>query len=140
LHAENKFASFAVASATLIGSLMDSKNPNDAAIREGDPPYRSNDNRDEERRLDYEKSQRDLERQKRTKGRFYATLWAVGIGLMFIFMFDGYLIGSVPAPWVGWFVIGVAILGLLGVNVYSGGPLDYRLDDTPPPTDPNESK
>ena len=107
---------------------MDSNNPKDEAIREGDPPFLCNDDRDEAIRPDSEKSPADPERQKRARWRIYAAaLWAVGTGLMLIFMFDSDLIWGVPAPWVGWFVIGVAVLGVLGVNVFSRSVLRWAL-------------
>ncbi|ANM30350.1 hypothetical protein ABI59_13375 [Acidobacteria bacterium Mor1] len=46
---------------------------------------------------------------------------------------DGYKIFSVPVPWVGLVWLIAAITGMLGVNVYWGGPLDKRLD---PPAEP----
>jgi hypothetical protein len=108
--------------------------PSDGAIRQGEPPYRSDPSPEgASKHKSAPSAAEDVERHKRARGRGYFALFAIGTGLMFIFLFDGYLLsGLVPMPWVGWFVIGVGVLGLLGFNVFSGGPLDKRLDAPPP--------
>ena len=60
---------------------MDSNNPNDGAIRDGDPPYHASDGRDAERRLVPEKG-------SKRRSAFYETvacLMALGGVLMFGF-------------------------------------------------------
>jgi hypothetical protein len=81
----------------------------------------------------------DPERRKRARGDLFAAPWGIGAGLMLILLFDGYRInGVIPAPWFGWLLIGVALLGLIGVNVFAGGPLDKRLDQESHPPDGDE--
>jgi len=47
----------------------------------------------------------------------------------FIWMgFKGWTIGAVPAHYLGYLVIALGIAGLLGVNIWYGGPLDPRDD------------
>jgi hypothetical protein len=45
----------------------------------------------------------------------------------------GLLINALPAQFLGFFLLLLAALGAVGVNVWYGGPLDPRFD--PPPTD-----
>lgn len=60
--------------------------------------------------------------------RFLACLFIIGSGIVFIKYFDDYSIRGAPVSIVGYICIGMGILGLLGVNVFYGGPLDKRLD------------
>lgn len=55
-------------------------------------------------------------------GIFIAAAFFIWIGL------DGWLVGAMPAHYLGFIVIGVGIAGLLGMNIWHGGPLDLRLD------------
>ncbi len=41
---------------------------------------------------------------------------------------QGWTVGSLPAQWVGYLLVVCGVLGLLGVNVWYGGPLDQRND------------
>ncbi len=50
-------------------------------------------------------------------------------GGFFIWMgFDGWTIDALPAHYLGYLVIALGIAGLLGVNIWYGGPLDPRDD------------
>jgi len=61
--------------------------------------------------------------------RVFMSSWMIGGGLLFIFAFKNYtLSGLIPVPWVGYLLLAVGVLGLLGVNVFRGGPIDQRLD------------
>lgn len=108
--------------------------PSEGAFRQGEPPYRSDPAPEAASKHQPVPSAAEVvERQKRARGRVFFALFAIGTGLMFIFLFDGYLLnGLVPVPWLGWFVIAVGVLGLLGFNVFYGGPLDRRLDEPSP--------
>ena len=66
--------------------------------------------------------------RKRKRWRVFATIWALGGGLLLVFLGRDWLINGLPAPWVGYALIVVSILGVLRVNVFYGGPLDLRLD------------
>ena len=41
---------------------------------------------------------------------------------------DGWTVKTVPAQYVGYLIIAVGIAGLLGINIWYGGPLDPRGD------------
>lgn len=58
-------------------------------------------------------------------GVFIAGAFFVWIGL------DGWTIKSLPAHYLGFIVIAIGIAGLLGLNIWYGGPLDLRLDSKP---------
>jgi len=66
--------------------------------------------------------------QKRKRMRFIMECWAIGGGTLFSVFGRAELVEGIPAPWVGYIFILVGILGLFGVNVFYGGPLDLRLD------------
>jgi hypothetical protein len=53
----------------------------------------------------------------------------------FIWLGDDWTISSVPAHYVGYIVMAVGIAGLLGINIWYGGPLDPRNDFKPDDTD-----
>jgi uncharacterized membrane protein YfcA len=56
-------------------------------------------------------------------------LAAFSAGLI-VGMFDGaWLFRDLPGKYLGYFGAGVVLLGLLGVNVWWGGPLDPRRDE-----------
>lgn len=46
----------------------------------------------------------------------------------FIYLGEDWLISSVPAKYIGYIVAAVAVAGLLGINIWAGGPLDKKLD------------
>lgn len=64
-------------------------------------------------------------------GRWCAIAFAFLFGGYLIWFCEGWAINHMPAPWVGYFVIGIGVLALSGVNVWYGGPLDKRKDRPP---------
>lgn len=81
-------------------------------------------------------AQESTDRAARTEDvvRAVMSFWAIGGGTLFILFFDGWLINGIPAPWLGYVLIAVGLLALMGFNVFRGGPLDKRHDrpSTPP--------
>jgi hypothetical protein len=66
---------------------------------------------------------------KRRRMRYVMSCWAIGGGgFLAVFLKSCLLDGIIPVPWIGYFFIIIGILGLCGVNVFYGGPLDLRLD------------
>jgi len=65
----------------------------------------------------------------RRRARTFALLALTGIGgLAYAFGQDMVGVGSTPLQFLGGFLIGVAILGGVGLNIWRGGPLDKRND------------
>ena len=96
-------------------------------------------------RADLEAAARELEESltERKKLRRKRRLWRMGslvfvagvaVGLV-VAGNNGLVIESLPAQYLGYALIAVAGLGLAGVNIWFGGPLDPRLD---PPTEAPE--
>lgn len=57
-----------------------------------------------------------------------------GIAVAFVYAgHRGFQIDLLPAHYLGYFFMMVALLGVAGVNIWYGGPLDPRMD--PPPGD-----
>ncbi len=56
-----------------------------------------------------------------------AALGLFGIALIF-FGFRGLLVDGFPAQYIGYFALAIVVGGLLGGNVWAGGPLDRRKD------------
>ena len=56
-------------------------------------------------------------------------------GGFFIWLGDDWTISSVPAHYVGYIVMAVGIAGVLGLNIWFGGPLDPRNDPKSDRTD-----
>jgi hypothetical protein len=54
-------------------------------------------------------------------GIFAASGWFVWLG-------DEWRISTVPAHYVGYLVAAIGVAGLLGVNIWVGGPLDKKID------------
>jgi hypothetical protein len=54
-------------------------------------------------------------------GIFAFSGWLVWLG-------DEWRISTVPAHYVGYLIAAVGVAGLLGLNIWSGGPLDKRKD------------
>lgn len=53
--------------------------------------------------------------------------WAIGGGLLFILFGEGWnLHGLIPLPYLGWTLVVIGVLGLAGVNIFKGGPLDKQ--------------
>ncbi len=46
----------------------------------------------------------------------------------FVWLGDDWLINTVPARYVGYVVAAIGVAGLLGLNIWVGGPLDKRRD------------
>ncbi len=55
-------------------------------------------------------------------------LFALGGGCLLLG--DRWTIKFIPAHYVGFLFIGAGCLGLLGVNIWKGGPLDKNLDNS----------
>ncbi len=58
--------------------------------------------------------------------RLVMSFWAIGAGLIFVFLFHEQNIIGIYAPYLGYVSIATGVLALLGVNVFWGGPLDKR--------------
>ena len=71
--------------------------------------------------------------RKRKGMRRFMSFWSIGGGLLFVIFGREWLVNGLPVHWVGLALILLGILGLAGVNVFYGGPLDLRLDNPPPP-------
>ena len=78
--------------------------------------------------------------------RVLASLFAIGAGLVFVFCMPNYVWkvggpgapgGGLPVPYLGYFIAAIGVLGLCGVNVFIGGPLDKRHDATFTSEDPD---
>jgi hypothetical protein len=54
-------------------------------------------------------------------GIFAASGWFVWLG-------DEWRISTVPAHYLGYLVAAIGVAGLLGVNIWAGGPLDKKID------------
>ena len=67
---------------------------------------------------------------KRKRWRKYATIYIFVAALIFIFLFKNKVFAgsNTPVAYLGYFLIPFGILGLFGVNIWYGGPLDKRLD------------
>jgi hypothetical protein len=57
---------------------------------------------------------------------------AFGVSLIAGVFDDVWLFRELSAKYLGYFCIALAVLGLLGVNVWRGGPLDLRRDNDEP--------
>jgi hypothetical protein len=66
--------------------------------------------------------------QKRKFWRKFFLFWCFGVALIFIFFFKHLAYAGIPVSYLGYFLIILGVLGLLGVNVWIGGPLDKRFD------------
>src|SRR5436190_24026483 len=79
--------------------------------------------------------------RKRKGMRRFMSFWCMAGGLLFVIFGREWLVNGLPVHWVGFALILLGILGLAGVNVFYGGPLDLRLDKPQPSRDqPTESK
>lgn len=58
--------------------------------------------------------------------RIVMSFWAIVGGLVFVIFFREWNINGIYAPYLGYVLIGIGVLALLGVNVFRGGPLDKR--------------
>ncbi|HEX8175889.1 MAG TPA: hypothetical protein VF543_12285 [Pyrinomonadaceae bacterium] len=61
-------------------------------------------------------------------GRVFISVWALVGGALFILFGNGWQVSGIPLRYVGGILVGVGILGLIGPNVFRGGPLDKRED------------
>ncbi len=76
--------------------------------------------------------------RKRKGMRRFMSFWCVGGGLLFAIFGREWLVNGLPVHWVGYLLILLGILGLAGVNVFYGGPLDLRLDRQQQPPSPQQ--
>ena len=56
--------------------------------------------------------------------RIVMNFWAIGGGSIFVCFFREWSINGIYAPYLGYVLIAIGVLALLGVNVFWGGPLD----------------
>jgi len=73
--------------------------------------------------------------RKRKGMRRFMSFWGIAGGLVFVIFGREWLVNGLPVHWVGFALILLGILGLAGVNVFYGGPLDLRLDKQHPSHD-----
>src|SRR5437899_1056124 len=66
--------------------------------------------------------------RKRKAMRRFISVWAIVGGIVFIVFGRNWLVNGLPVYWIGYVIGLLGILGLAGVNVFRGGPLDSRLD------------
>jgi hypothetical protein len=79
--------------------------------------------------------------RKRKGMRRFMSCWCIGGGLLFVIFGREWLVNGLPVHWVGYILIVTGILGLAGINVFYGGPLDFRRDRPQPPhQQPTERK
>lgn len=71
--------------------------------------------------------EQELARRVRWRGGFLVGLAVLG-GAALYFGNQGWRIEGIPAQYVGYFLLGFTCLGLCGVNIWYGGPLDLRGD------------
>ncbi len=62
-------------------------------------------------------------------------LLVAALSLVYIGFHGGVANGFVPAQWIGFLILAFWLAGLLGVNIWYGGPLDPQRDQ---PTVPND--
>ncbi len=61
--------------------------------------------------------------------RMVALVVVFTAGGFFVWMgLDGWTIDALPAHYLGYIVLGIGAAGLLGANIWYGGPLDLRHD------------
>lgn len=66
--------------------------------------------------------------RNRQIGRWGACAYAIIAGILCLVFGDRFRFMGIPLTYVGVVVLAVGILGLMGVNVFYGGPLDKRND------------
>ena len=71
--------------------------------------------------------------RKRKAMRRFICFWGIGGGVLFIVFGRHWLVNGLPVHWLGYLFILLGILGLAGMNVFRGGPLDLRLDQPAQP-------
>lgn len=73
-------------------------------------------------------------RRKRRSWRRSSLVLFLGIAIAFVYTgHQGFQVNLLPAHYLGYFFFAVTALGVAGVNIWYGGPLDPRMD--PPPGD-----
>jgi hypothetical protein len=62
--------------------------------------------------------------------RAFSLVFLFGLAGFLIYLgFDGWVINrSLPAQYIGYLIAVCGVLGMCGVNIWSGGPLDPRKD------------
>ncbi|GAA5496013.1 hypothetical protein Rhal01_02194 [Rubritalea halochordaticola] len=63
-----------------------------------------------------------------SKYRLQISLYITAVGFLFSTLSNDWVINGIPAIWLGYLFILLGTLGLLGVNIFIGGPLDKRKD------------
>ena len=82
-----------------------------------------------EQHLEESQSAPEKLRQRRRNWRKGSLVFFAAVSLFLIYEgHRGLLINFLPAQYLGYVFIGVAVLGMAGVNIWYGGPLDPRLD------------
>jgi hypothetical protein len=68
---------------------------------------------------------------KRSTQRHLSLAFLIAVGVVLIVLgFQGWVVDNfLAAQYLGYFLVGLAALGLFGVNVWRGGPLDPKLDE-----------
>jgi hypothetical protein len=66
--------------------------------------------------------------EKRKKTRRFMLGWMFVVGWVLVVFCKSWRFEGMPAWCIGGFLIILGVLGLLGINVFYGGPLDLRLD------------
>lgn len=81
--------------------------------------------------------------RSRTERKWMRVVFSLGIivfGVLFIALKDWVVAGFIPLPWFGYAFIAVGAIGVCGVNIFIGSPLDPANDpaDDEDETPPNQ--
>jgi len=75
--------------------------------------------------------------RQRRRWRFGSLVFLfVAAGVLVWIGFEGWTVNFLPAQYVGYAIGGLGVLGLCGVNIWHGGPIDPRDDPTGEPPVP----
>jgi hypothetical protein len=72
------------------------------------------------------KSDAEREGRQRKRLRSFVSFGTIVLGIVLVFCYRQWRINGIYAPYLGCAIIALGVLGLLGVNVFWGGPLDKR--------------